>query len=92
MKIREVENVQSEFKIDEFANYTLKKLFATKYTPRYQDKSDRSCGPWLITHVRVTLLPIFTYKSLWPKIIALASVECFTGGRERKKSKINFVR
>ena len=85
LKIREVENVQSEFKIDEFANYTEKKHFASKYTPRYQDKSDRSCGPWLITHVRVTLLPIFTYKSLCPKIIALASVECFTGGREGKK-------
>lgn len=34
----------------------------------------KSCGPWLIVHVRVTALPAFTYMSEGPNILALASV------------------
>lgn len=44
-------------------------------SPRCHAIVPKSCGPWLITHVKITLLPIFTYKSLCPEIIALASVE-----------------
>lgn len=42
--------------------------------PRYQNIVPSSCGPWLTIHVSVTILPILTYKSLGPIMLAFASV------------------
>lgn len=71
-------------RINELLNLNICKIHLLNYfsidlswlnLPLYQNMVPKSCGPWLKIHVSESKLPVFTYKSAGPRILAFASVK-----------------
>lgn len=55
------------------------------FLPLYQNMLPNSCGPCNILHVKLMSLPLFTYKSVGPIILAFSS-----GLQEKSKNEGKF--